>query len=149
LRKVIEISPGIPSAGAIGTAIRPALRRRHDPFDAVRLALIAFALGLSAPAAAEESRTPAEFVAAPAVASAAHGGQLVLGAMDRSGKRWIVAAASAPDAGSSTPPAAASAPAGRYVALIIDHVVALRASLPAALLAAVAAKNSSPKRICG
>ena len=118
---MIEISPGIPPAGAIGTAIRPARRRRYDPCDAVRLALIAFALGLSAPAAAEESRTPAEFVAAPAVASAAPGGQLVLGAMDRSGKRWIVAAASAPDAGSSTPPAAASAPAGRYVALIIAN----------------------------
>ena len=31
LRKVIEISPGIPPVRAIGTAIRPALRRRHDP----------------------------------------------------------------------------------------------------------------------
>ena len=120
---MIEISPGIPPVRAIGTAIRPALRRRPDPSDAVPLALIALALGLSAPAAAEESRTPAEFVAANSVSSPAHSGQLALGPRDGSAKPWwtAAAAASAPSGSSSATPGAASALAGRHVALVIAN----------------------------
>jgi formylglycine-generating enzyme required for sulfatase activity len=114
---VTETSPEIPR---VATAVRSALRRRCDPSCAARLALTAGALGLSGSAVAQEVRAQVHLLAAHAVASSAHASRLASGATDTSGKPWIVAAASAPRASASAP-GAASAPAGRHVALIIAN----------------------------
>ena len=100
-------SRGLPGAAHLSGERRPA----------VRLALIALAMGLSGPAAAQDLRTPREYALAPS----ADGRTFASWSEDDSVKLWNVAdAVSAAGASASLPSAAPTAP-GRLVALVIAN----------------------------
>jgi formylglycine-generating enzyme required for sulfatase activity/uncharacterized caspase-like protein len=115
---VIEPSPQIPAPNFGQNIARPGLARR----PAARLVLLmALAIGLFDPAAAQELLTPAEHVAANSAASWADGRTFASGNGDGSVKPWNVAdAVSAAGASASLPSAAAPA-SGRLVALVIAN----------------------------
>jgi formylglycine-generating enzyme required for sulfatase activity/uncharacterized caspase-like protein len=114
---VIEPSPQIPPTNFGRIIARRALARR----PAGRLGLlVALALGLFGPAAAQELRTPTEHVAANSAASLADGRMFASGSEDGSVKLWNVADAVSAAGASASLPAAPPA-SGRLVALVIAN----------------------------
>jgi formylglycine-generating enzyme required for sulfatase activity len=86
-----------------------------------RFALIALALGLSGPAAAQELRTPIEHVIANPAAAWTDDRTFASRGKDDSVKLWNVADAVSAAGASSSPPSAAPSVPGRLVALVIAN----------------------------
>ncbi len=114
---MIEPSPQIPAPSFVLNVARLALARR---LVGRFLLLIALALGISGPSAAQGLRTPAEYVTANS-ANSPTGRAFESGNADNSAKLLDIADAASPLGASSSLPSGAPPAPGRLVALVIAN----------------------------